>query len=274
LQIAPGLAVKKYHVQDTGLNYVIARRIGACLLWIFCFSWCLIFQNYTKYDAFCSWPWIIDGIGSTLNGEPKKYGFSPLTNIFMLILSLTSVLAMDSDNEAWKNIMIKISTAWWIINGVGFTLLPGLGETGLWKVANLNAESVFLFRVCGFICLANGTILGLLDMNVDVVRALGHGFVVLTAGLVVPFYVNEKYFGTSDLSKRNEKYGMVQERHRYMLMGSTILTVLITILTVHSHGSHASRCGRVDEIGIYIVSIILHTTHQVPGMVTISRYIH
>jgi hypothetical protein len=179
-------------------------------------SWCLIFRDYSRYDAFGvgTWPWIIDGIGSTLNYEPKKYGFSPLTNLFMLAISVASLLVMDSDNEAWKSIMIKISTAWWLLNGVGLTLLPSLGESGLWKVVNLDEESMFLFRICGFCCLANGTMVALIDQDVDAVRAMGYGFVALMAGLLAPVFAKEKH-------------GMVQQRHRYMLLGAGALTVLM-----------------------------------------------
>jgi hypothetical protein len=57
-QIAPGIALEKYYVKGTGLNYVITRRIGACLLLMSGVSWCLIFRDYSKYDAFgaCTWP--------------------------------------------------------------------------------------------------------------------------------------------------------------------------------------------------------------------------
>jgi hypothetical protein len=221
--------LEKYHVKDTGLNYVITRRIGACLLWMFCVSWCLIFQNYSKYDAFGAgtWPWIIDGIGSTLNYEPKKYGFSPLTNLFMLAISVASILAMESENEDWKSIMIKISTAWWLLNGVGLTLLPSLGEKSLWKFASLDEESTFLLRICGFCCLANGIMVALIDQDIDAVRAMGYGFVALTAGLLAPFFVNAKHLGTTDVGQKDEKYAMVQKRHRYMLLGAVTLTMLM-----------------------------------------------
>jgi hypothetical protein len=221
--------LKKYHVKDTGLNYVITRRIGACLLWMFCVSWCLIFRDYSKYDAFGAgtWPWIIDGIGSTLNGEPNKYGFSPFTNRLMLAINVTTIMAMESEDETWKTIMIAIVAAWWLINGIGFTLLPSLGETGLWKVTNLNEESMLLFRICGFCCLANGTMVALIDQHVDTARALGYGFLLLMAGLISPFFAGEDHFGTNDIGQRNEKYGMVQQRHRFMLLGAVILTVLM-----------------------------------------------
>lgn len=196
---------------------------------MFCVSWCLIFRNYSKYDAFGAgtWPWIIDGIGSTLNYEPKKYGFSPLTNFFMLGISVASILTMESESEAWKSVMIKISTAWWFLNGFGLTLLPSLGEKGLWKFASLNEESALLLRICGYCCLANGIMVALIDQDVHAVRAMGYGFLALTAGLLSPFFVHEKHFGTNEIGEKAEKYGMVQHRHRFMLMGAVTLTMLM-----------------------------------------------
>jgi hypothetical protein len=60
----------------------------------------------------------------------------------------------------------------------------------------------------------------------DPVRALGYGFAVQTAGLAYPLLLTGR-FGMDDINKRNEKFGMVENRHRYMVFVTLILTMII-----------------------------------------------
>jgi hypothetical protein len=68
----------------------------------------------------------------------------------------------------------------------------------------------------------------LIDQHVDAVRAMSYGFVALVAVLLSLFLVNETHSGTTtDIGQTNAKYRIVQQRHRYMLVGAGALTMLM-----------------------------------------------
>jgi len=207
---------KKYGVQDTGLIIVFTRRIGAALLSIAAVSFSLnILHKGTlnRAVAFATLPWLADCTISTYANEPKRYGFSAFTNGFMFLLNIAVFLATFLENHDFSPFMIRAFTLWYLMNALGFIITPSFGSSTIWNVKVFDEQTTFMFRSVSYPFLAQSLYIGLMDYNdmMYPVRALGYTYIVLTAGLAVPILMGGKH-------------GMVEQRHRYMAMGSAILT--------------------------------------------------
>lgn len=232
LHFAPRPTTKKYRVKASGPHQVITRRIGASLLWFFAMSWCLVFNtDYTLIEAYAvgALPFIIDGIGSWFSDEPKRFHFSAYTNNCMLLHFVLSVAAARSrTDDNWQDYHLQFSIGWWLVHAVSFSLLPRFGATGLWEIKDVDDEGIFLFRMCGFCCATNATVLALLYQGMDPVHAFGYGFAVQTVGLAYPFLMNVlRRHGTNDTVNERKGLGMVEDRHCYVVVCSLILTVMM-----------------------------------------------
>lgn len=218
--LAPGYTSKKYGVTlVSGLVKVITRRLGACLISIAALSLSLNVLHRSTINravAMATIPWLVDGIVSLFQNEPKNYLFSLLTNLFMLFLNLFTFGVTFTENHELAPLAIKAYTGWYVVNAASFILIPVFGGSGLWNVMDLDKDTKWMFRCSGFPALALATYLALID-NFDMMlqaRVLGYSYVVLTAGLVSPL-----------MSKK--KHGQMEVRHQAMIAGSAILTGLL-----------------------------------------------
>lgn len=207
---------KKYGVQDTGLIRVITRRIGAALLSIASMSFSLnVLHEGTlnRAVAFATLPWLVDCVMSTYGSEPKRCGFSAFTNGFMFMINVATFLATILENHDFGPFMMRAYTLWYFMNALGFVIKPSFGSSAIWNVKGLDEQTGFMFRSVGYPLLALAIYLFLMDYNdmMYPVRAFGYTYIALTAGLAAPILMGGKH-------------GLVEQRHRYMAMGSAILT--------------------------------------------------
>lgn len=191
---------KQYGVcSGKGETDVPIRRIGCCLVSVAIVAWVLIVRDAGDYSthqsfALATLPWILEFLGSTLNDEPRKYGFSAITNNAMLALDVLLVAGLLSDSDPWANAATKMALLVWLVNAIGFTLLPQYGEKVMWGMKD-RCETVdhLLYRVCGLGCAQNFVLVYLLDVNkIDPVKALGFSFMVNAAGLILLTIFREK----------------------------------------------------------------------------------
>jgi hypothetical protein len=218
--VAPRYTSKKYGVTVvSGVVKVATRRLGACLISIAALSLSLNVLHRSTINhavAMATIPWLVDGIISLFQNEPKNYLFSLLTNLFMTFLNFFTFVVTFKENHELAPLAIKAYTGWYVINAITFILIPVFGGSGLWNVMKLDKDMQWILHCSGFPALALATYLVLID-NFDMMlqaRVLGYSFVALTAGLIAPL-----------MSK--QKHGQMEIRHQVMLAGSAVLTGLL-----------------------------------------------
>ena len=204
-------------------------------------AWSLIVQDYSKGNtyALACIPWVVEFLGSTLNKEPERHGYSVRSNFFSLVFCSALIPGFLTETGTWYNLAILFGTLNWLVYSITSLFFPRFLAVTMWQIDPKQFEQKkFIYPMSGVSCVHCLVLVSALEIfRLEPVTAMAYAQVALAVGLLYPFA----------LGSGEESFNKLKQRHLVMFLVSMMLAYFMIYGPVKDGGDEKASVESSSE---------------------------